>query len=425
VLCAALYGSVFFGSSLAVIGSIALGVPSRYLTVGHRALVLGLACLSILSFAYRPASTYRGWARPAILLFWLLYCYRVFVERRTPDLPMPPSEYLIFAIGVCLVPLLGFTKRFSERAMGHAFWAVVVTGCAGGLMSFWLFGSTLGTSFGRLRRGEQIGDFVATNPLQFSYLGSALMLLALYLFFDPAHTRTRLRRTALIGMLLAAGAVPFLLGASRGAAATVVLVSMAIILLRHERPGAAFGAFFTLGLLAISLLLYSETLGSGLISRLADTSTDIQSGAPGELRLQIYQEAFRKFRQGPLLGNGLFVERFSSHPHNLLLEGFMTTGIAGGAALTLFMAVCLWRAIIMLHRGSHDGWVAVLFLHYLIGAQVSSSVVLNGLLWASAGGVLGSSLGGKTLDEEAREETGEAADHHGPQPDAAPRELEA
>jgi O-antigen ligase len=385
-LCALLYASVFFGSSLAILGSIALGVPSRSLTVMHRGLVLLLAFVSILGFAFRPAKTYRGWARVALVVFWFLYVVRIVLERGAPDLPMPPAEYFVFAIGVCLLPTLGFARYFSDRALRHAFWAVTASGAAAAIISIWLFGSTIGTSFGRLRRGEQIGEFVATNPLQFSYLGSALILLGVYLFFDPTHTRTSARRGLLIAGLLGVGTFPLLLGASRGAAVSVVVVSVVLGLSRSRRSTAAFNALLTLGTLSIALLVYAEALGTGLFERLGESGS-------GELRVQIYAEAFRKFWENPLLGDGLFVEKFNAHPHNLLLEGFMTTGFVGGMCLVVFIVACFHRAVLMLYRGSPHGWVAVLFLHYLVGAQFSSSVVLNGLLWASAGGVFGASRG--------------------------------
>ena len=61
------------------------------------------------------------------------------------------------------------------------------------------------------------------------------------------------------------------------------------------------------------------------------------------------------------------------YPHNLVLEAFMATGIAGGIAYLVLICFMLLACFRLLSRSKGYEWLALIAIYYLVAAQFSGS----------------------------------------------------
>ncbi len=412
----ALYGLGFFGYNVALYIAVILYIPSRLVTMPHRAIMLGVASLSIFYMLFRGRRCYRGKLWIPLLVFWVLYGCRILIESMTGGMMAHPlNYYMLYAYGVCGVPMVCFMLRYSEGGIRFAFW--VMQACAMGcvIMTLALYGFASG---GRAVGGTFIGDFVAIGPLILSYMGSAVVVLGFYALLYPQNFRNvpRLLEFLILGVwalipgeslrarllqytcalsLLLGGAYMLAMGASRGPVIAVFGCGIFIGLAKMREPVDVFKVIFVficLGLLGGVGLYISNLMGSALAQRLMELTEVfdiIKYGGFGVERVFMWQSAIAQFLESPLLGNGLILSDYGTYPHNAILEAFMTTGIFGGIAFLTFLVGCLIKAYQLLKYAPEHGWVAVLFVHYVIYVQLSSSIGINNYFWYGAAGVLG------------------------------------
>lgn len=391
LLCGILYLAGFFGFHVFLNLAVAAGVSTRLGTVPVRGLALGMSLTTLVIWLLRGRPMYRGKAWLVLLGFWGLYGLRILYEWDNHDLISSGKDYLIFGYGVCLLPMIGFMVCFREDAMRWAFRVVLATGFIACLSCGWIYRNFFGGFYGRLEKGQIVGDYVSVSPLTISYMGSSFIVLGIYLLFDRAKSGSPTRQLLLALAAIAVGTVPLLLGASRGSLVAIAFATFCMISVRMNRSRDWFT--IALGLVVLGgfvtwLYLYSSGVGSDLMTRFLNIGSDmsLQTGRSG--RLVIYQAAWIEFWESPHTGSGLILNAIGFHPHNMILESFLATGLIGGGLFVAFVSVCLWRAVQLLRIRSEFGWVAVLFLHYFIYGQLSTSITTNSFFWASAGGVL-------------------------------------
>lgn len=117
-----------------------LALESRVLSIAFRALVVAFAVVAILfSLATRRFPKPRG-AVFLVLGFWTIYGIRlaldVWVIER--DLRLESSEYVLFAVGTALVPLLGAlaipANCWLDRRVPLVLTLFLLAGCVGNLI---------------------------------------------------------------------------------------------------------------------------------------------------------------------------------------------------------------------------------------------------------------------------------------------------
>ena len=162
------------------------------------------------------------------------------------------------------------------------------------------------------------------------------------------------RRRVSVGLLVLAAVigVALLLTFSRGAAlATAVAVIAAVALAGRARLA---------GLLTAGAALVG--VAAAITAR--DRVLNLFSGGSGSLRLDLWQSALAMLRDHPLSGIGLdqflysyapryiharaWPERFTSHPHDIILDLWLSLGILGIIAGAVYLAVfivCARRAL--------------------------------------------------------------------------------
>jgi O-antigen ligase len=104
------------------------------------------------------------------------------------------------------------------------------------------------------------------------------------------------------------------------------------------------------------------------------------------LRLEMMRDATTQYLDNPILGSATVEVRSRTYPHNILVEAFMATGTFGGLLTLCLIAVSL-RASWVLVRSAACGWVALVFVQYLIADLLSGSLFLAERLWYYSIGV--------------------------------------
>lgn len=413
------YSLGFFGYYVALFIAVIIYMPSRLATVPHRGIMLGAALLTGIYVITRGRRFYHGPALLWFIIFWLAIVGRIFMAKVSGEILLHPlSYYLIYSIGVCAIPVVPFLAEVDFRRMKIGFWSLLASGLLGATIGLMLYGLA---DVGRAKGGEFVGDFVAIGPLHLAYMGSALFCLGLYVvfysenfrsmnlskpligifwlgifyFIIPERWRFRMVQAIIALLLLAAGSYLVMLGASRGPIFAIAACGLFIALAKTRKPEHVFKLFFILMAIGVSgfgLLYLSQFMGSNLYYRvmgLGQLGHVITYGGFGGDRYFLWKEAIGQFFSSPLIGSGLVVQGYYSYPHNGIIEAFMTTGIIGGFAFCAFVFICLKRAFELIRFAPMYGWVSILFVHYFIYLQFSSSLMTNNYFWYSAAAVLG------------------------------------
>jgi O-antigen ligase len=199
------------------------------------------------------------------------------------------------------------------------------------------------------------------------------------------------RRKSLLTSLLVAFPFVALLGVgliqtgSRGGLLALTMGLMTFVL----RPGTTRTKILnTLGILLIVVFIFVATLLSGVMTaRFEDTLED------GDLarRELIYPTAWQMFQEKPLVGWGPITSTYelgmrlghpeeeTKNPHNLILFGFVTTGLLGSLPLFMgigFALVSSWKT----RHGAH-GSLPLAMLVAVLAANMSGLYLFNKLHW--------------------------------------------
>lgn len=196
------------------------------------------------------------------------------------------------------------------------------------------------------------------------YLERALpFAVALGLARRPRHDVGWFVPAAVIGAGLL---MTFSRGAYIGAGAGLILVTW-LVGRRRLAAGVTLAGFVLIGVLGV-------TAGSRILS--------LFEGGSGSLRIMIWQSSIAMIRDHPIFGVGLdqflyqyapryiqpaaWMERFTSHPHNLLLDLWLRLGIMG-------LVVAAGYVIILIRR-----------VRYIVGARSQLGLGALGALTAGA-----------------------------------------
>jgi O-antigen ligase len=88
-----------------------------------------------------------------------------------------------------------------------------------------------------------------------------------------------------------------------------------------------------------------------------------------------------QFITHPIFGDSILEKTTGFYPHNLVLEGFMATGLIGGISLLVWILGVALCSLRLLSRGGESGWIALLSLQYLIGAMFSGGTWQQASMW--------------------------------------------
>jgi hypothetical protein len=376
------------GYPLVAVVGLAAGYPSRQISIGLRALIVALAC-----WVCWRASVQGKWYRGAWLLplagFWTIYIGRLLADTAVfpATLGKAYSEYWLFGIGACFVPMLAclvLPSRATLRLAHRVTWVLMFAATSAVLLS-----NVLNPAL-QFQFAYDTGRFALENldPISFGHLGVSLALLSAHGLVDRSRgiPRVLLVMGGLVGLLGTA------LSASRGP--MISLVAGALVL-AFVGFGAASG-IRTLALIAgVSALVVwggnviERELGFRAVSRVASREGLLQDEA-ADYRVVAARDAWRQFADHPLLGSSLDERNSANYPHNVLLESFMAGGVFAGTLFALILGGVLLRGLQFARARPATAWIVLLLVQYVVAAQFSGALYTNALMWITIGLTLSS-----------------------------------
>lgn len=127
--------------------------------------------------------------------------------------------------------------------------------------------------------------------------------------------------------------------------------------------------------------LYSEQFGSALFNRLANTTQNWEI----EKRMIGWENAIDNFIENPVLGDYIENRGIGHHPHNIIIEAFMATGIIGGIPFLLIMLYSFHMAFNIGIRSNQYDWLIIFFTLNFAQNMVTGSIWGSSWLWCSIG----------------------------------------
>jgi len=363
------------------------GAVSSTASLVMRLLTVVLAGALILGGLGRRRDNSSSYLIMVLAVFWLAYLVRMFYETiyQPQDLWQDPSYYWMWSIGGCLLPMLGLAlySRSIEDADGLFKWFYAATFTAGALAL--LVASEV--------RVDGAGNMVETgrariaddrlNPISLGHLGAMLVLHSLWALVFFRRWRTTLMRLLLLAGLCS-GLYILMMANSRGPILVTIVCLAIIVLFAPSRY--KFWLLILSGIAVASIVpiaLYLEHAANiSVFTRLFGAT--LSEHAEQSMRLQLYSKALEGFLQSPWIGSSLEVAS-GGHPHNVIIELFMATGVFFGLIFTVFLGWLFIRGYYLITQFSTFSWPALLFFQYLIGAQFSGSFYNSTYLWASIG----------------------------------------
>jgi hypothetical protein len=389
-IIAFLYLTGVFVSPTAIIVLLSAGVETRDFIYPYRAAYAALSLIAVAWLFFKNNRFYRGWLWIPLVIFWSSYIYRIIYDGYLLGVPLriPPIDYLGYALGGCVAPMVVFMCRQGQSGLELIYKIVYISCLSSTFVGVWYYRNYLGTNFIRLGMG---GD-ETVNPLTIGYLGAIAVLLSV---FDVLTSTTRKTGRTLLSIFgIAVGFLALIIGASRGAVLSLV-TSLAFLFWVLARSGSWYrvGAYVCMSVGVIPIASkYAGDLGSGLIARISHTTAEFEQGSREIGRISLTDASIKQFMQSPLFGSGLEEKETKGYPHNLIVESFMTTGLLGGIAFCTYSAAAFWRGLLILRRDIRSGWISLLFISYCVEAMLSGAIYLSSVFWYLSATILSAEL---------------------------------
>ena len=355
---------------------------TRFFTVPLRLYV------SLLCVVFIVLVGLRAKIRPDIffcfIVFWILYLLRVIHSSRTePELlSRSGSEFILFSISFGIIPFMFFYILHRGRDLILSKNAIILGSSVLSLFAMIFYRDLLGSDFGRAG-GIRVNENQTIGALALSYSAILLMGISIY---EIVVVR---KNYILYALFFFMGCIPFVLGASRGSVVSFI-AALLFIFLSKGKIGQIFKA------LALCVLLYPVTVfiiessGSELMERMY---TIIEQMDPKETRnswnrIFIWRTSLQQFFESPWLGDFLENRSRGHHPHNIIIEALMTTGLAGGIPFVYIVVVAFRRSVHIIRKVPHNGWIVVVFMQVFIMNMFSGGIFGAVWFWSSIGLVL-------------------------------------
>ena len=385
---AVLTAAAFFGFAIVALLPVALGLPSRPISVLYRA---GVVAASFV-YVWRAVACQRPllprhvlW--PVGLLTAMLLLRMLWDSLVTPlPLDLPWDEYWLQVIAFALLPSLPYLLVPPAEALALARRLCIATGAIA--VAAIAAGAYL--SVHRFTSGSRLTTDVM-NPIGIGEIGVSLFVVCLAT--PPPRTSPGSGRIALL--LRAAGAVMgvilCIVSASKGPLLSLGVLSMVMFasraasLPRHRRIAElSFATVVLVGLIALGIVLQQH----GLLA-IYDRFSDIASDRSTAVRLQAWLGAMGQFDSSPLFGSSFVELSTRFYPHNNVLETMMAVGVGGLLLLLLLLALSSAASLTVIVRARQWSWVALLFLQHAISGLLSGSIYRTGAFWISMLMILG------------------------------------
>lgn len=356
-------------------------LPSYVVSMPFRALVLALA-LSVLARSLVTQVRVRMtpfWI--VFSVFWTLYVSRMIVDAvLAPEtLRLPLSDYLLYALGTCLLPALAVYTRVSANVLRGAYYGTLGLGVIAimanlAVMATQLSAQTLAAFFtGRLASKT-------LDSISLAHLGITVFTLGAW-----GLIKREVRGVIPVFVLFAAlvaGFAAAMMAASRGPLLTLVVVGPLLLWhgLHADRRGTALlGAVVALPALVLFWVMRNVE-NVYILTRLRGLASD-------EIRRGLWQSGWDLFLAKPFLGGG--TEPLGFYPHNTVIESFILFGMFSGVLYCALLVISACAAMKVVRTRLESGWAALVFFQVSIGMMVSGALYGSPSQWVLMGIVIG------------------------------------
>jgi len=372
-------GMCLFAPTLALASQTVGLSDSARVTLPYRLVQLGVAGLLLVTVLHQGRWKINGYI-VAAMAFWSMYVSRVYFEGQRDG--MIDGRTWFSFLGFCLVAVIApafsagfrYTQKESETAFKTLF---LFLGVSGAVLLI-VFREQIGVGY-RKATYEGFAEEDVISPLTFSYTGAHLVCLSIYRIWrrDMMSTKTWIW----VGVSLLMGAALLAVGEARNALVSIAAVMVLLLTVtpkgeakrRGNRWAVAFGSILFAGTL-YAALAFMQTGLTERISTLIEESQARDENA-GSGRLGIWMRGLDQYRESPWIGCGIKEEVVQYSAHNLYLESFMATGVAGGTIVLVLTFVGVVKARRLLRERPTLGWLSVLLIEKAASGFVSTSVV--------------------------------------------------
>ncbi len=294
---------------------------------------------------------------------------------------MSDVNYYMYVLTSFIFPPIVMSVNFSINAWDNSKKWVLWGSVAVSLLGFFLYRDVF-SEFGRIRGITD--EYVSISPLAISYTS----LIALT-YFTFRLVKNVIKENIFILAAGLLGSIPgILLGSSRGS----ILGYLVVLLLLFIAKGYMSRLTLIIFIILLSFpVMYelSVSFGSNLLPRVVNTYLEIQSGEYFETdRPFLWKTAINNFNSSPIWGDLIENRGIGHHPHNIIIEAFMSMGILGGIPFLIILSY-LWFLFFKIAKNSHRfDWVLVIFGISFMQNMVTGAIWSAVWLWTSAGALI-------------------------------------
>lgn len=357
-------------------------VNSTNYSILMRAIILGMSILLVmLTQVSNRIKFVHGIFWMPLLFFWFAYVLRIYFDTILEPITLSKEViiYWIWAVGACIVPMLGLLTypkdNYFNSAYKLSFLLLVLSSILVSFLGSGIYTPEHGAAYesGRLR-------IESLNPISVGHLGLSLLLLSIWPFFrgdkqSPVHIQVIYIISSLLGIYL------LVASASRGPIVAFVLVLFFYFIsedLKRNWKVLAVTAILILSI--VQLGNYLEDTGSyQFLSRIENVLNSKDIAVSG--RELSYEGAVDQFIRNPIFGDALEEKKTRTYPHNVILESFMATGVIGGIPFIFLILYGVFISYKLIKLKTEHGWIPMIFIQYLLAAQFSGGIYTVSTMW--------------------------------------------
>lgn len=375
----AVFALSLFGYPLVAAISEYLGVPSRPFTMTFYGVVLALALFTVVSFAVHTGTLSLNAFWLVWWLFWCLYLSRILIDLtfNAEALKRPVEEYLLYTIGICILPPLALSFKEGPWQRSSTVDKVMFLGALGLTVNLWIIYTqqelTSLTQFFSMR-----AETGTLNPITLGQM--AVSVLILVVWRAVSGVVLDIWTKSLLAFYTLLSALGLIASGSRGPLFALSACLVALLFLAQNRRKLAYLFLFGV-LVAVTVVPLTNSTDIYLIERISSSAFEDSE------RMILLFQGYDLFLQNPVAGGG--IEPLDTYPHNIILESFMVFGVVSGCLFLFLFTFGLIAAFKLRRFSASSTWLSVLFIQYAVVAMVSGAIYLNWGFWLLTAAVVG------------------------------------
>jgi len=374
------------------------GLENRLFSIAYRSLYIILSIIIIIS-SFNSNSMYRGNMWFPILLFWLLYGYRLIYEGLLAEdfYTTNSIEWLMVGFGTSFIPMLAYMRSYKEIDL--IFIQKVTLLIASCALFINLYIIITNNILAGLIVGSGRANTEYLNPISFGHLGCSVILLTLGCMYT---CKLGVVGKLIYTIVILSGFSMVAISASRGPLLGLVLGSFVYMFAFISKKNLIRYMLVYILLVIIgfiSLYLAEEYLGFLSISRIMDFISGENKDLSANIRKTTWEGSIMQFMNNPILGDSLVEKVTNYYPHNVIIESFLATGIFGGLIFCFILIASITFSIRLVRLQKTAAWIVALYVQYFSASLLSGALWGNYQMWYYLAAIVGLSVSLKTASE--------------------------